>query len=909
VWRVGLETARRGTLGSQAPSPRSFPSGAGGIELTYDPEGRSVDPGSRGAGLAPIGEGPYATVLRARSGIGDVALKIQKEVGPESNPETEARWAREHRSLTRYGGEEPGLLGIEPLPGFEDEKQPPRFEPLFLCREKALLFHLPCPRSMRMHVLADCRDDAALAKHGLPAWSSSKERFLWSTAYAADDPVFYTRKHRSGPGPVKDFVALVRDLRTVVDRGADEEPIPAELLESLEKEFPCMTCEHRAACYPRPDSPDQGLAEVRLVPVSMFEFHAWPLSLCSLHFDEAADLLSGTPQTELVRVHGKKWKNTAVRRMKEAAFGTGRPETPLQALAAKLDIFAQAVQSVQRLHEMSGRPHLGLSPAHLLVQPEEGQTPLVRLAAPDAPRRLGALRLPPPDPVAPYAAPALLDPRFGQEYAVRVHVGKVWSGTGDTFFSAEIRGDGLPLDIVGEDDLILLRLTVEGWESVEILGNRISDDALGSGKKSLNLVTTPANLNVPQVNDLKAAKGQAPLFGKIRVLRDFGIPFDIYALGMLLFRTFITNQGQSFERVVEELILPVTSSLDLFRTNRPDAGDEEFVKTLREFLTGEPAASLAGPEQVWYEPGTADVGKVPAEAWLDLLTIGFRAVTLIPGFSYLESDREELGEETGGPAMDFLSDLEAVSEVIGQAVLSDTGSTEIPGEDVPAVRPLTDTEVRSITGDVSAALEEEVARLQEELAAAEKARAVMEQVWGTLYESVVGVKDKGRAPTDSEDGRVTLLATTASESIECITQVFKGVARFGGDELGENVPRIRLLIQDALRESKDGKEDAAGRAKKIRRQLKALRMFLFATVQTFLEAHTHSTKVGTKSMLDLMEKALFDPVVKGRKSRDPDLEEIRRRFAKLQEQMPEKHQRVFQPFFQEYVRTKLSKLR
>jgi len=887
---------------------RPFPLGAGGIELTYDPEGRSVDPGSRGAGLAPIGEGPYATVLRARSGIGDVALKIQKETSPDPNPETEARWAREHAALTRFGGEEPGLLGIEPIPGFGDEHELPRFEPLFLCREKALLFHLPCPRSMRMHVLADCRDDDALTKNGLPAWSTSNERFLWSTAYGADDPAFYTRKHRSGPGPVKDFVELIRDIRTVVDRGSDEDPIPSELLDSLENEFPCMTCEHRAGCYPRPEAPDQGLAEVRIVPVSMFEFHAWPLSLCSLRFDEAADLLSGTPAPELIRTHGKKWKNTAVRRMKEAAFGSGAPENPLQAMAAKLDIFAQAVQSVQRLHDMSGQPHLSLSPDHLLVQPEEGQTPLVRLAAPDAARRMGALHLPPPEPLAPYAAPALLDPRFGQEYSVRVHIGKVWSGTGDTFFSAEIKGEGLPLDIVGEDDLLLLQLSVEGWEEIEILGNRIEGEATGSGDGSLSLVTTPKKLSVIQVNDLKDAKGSAPLFGTIRVLRDFGVPFDIHAMGVLLFRTFLVNQGQSFERVIEELVLPVIASLDLFATNRPDADDEAFASTLRGFLTGAPADALAGQEQVWWEPGTASASRIPKDAWLDLLTIGFRAVTLIPGFSYLESDREELGDEAGAPAMEFLEDLEAVSEIVGQAILSDT-SSEVHYEEVPSLRPLSDTEVRSITGDVSKELEKELERLQNELAASEAARQATEQVWATLYESVVGIKDKGRAPTDAGDGRVTLLATTASESIECITQVFKGVARFGGDELGENVPRIRLLIQDALRDVMDGKEDAAGRAKKIRRQLKALRMFLFATVQTFLEAHSHSTKVGTKAMLNLMEKGLFEPVVKGRKSRDPDVDELRRRFAQLKEQMPEKHQRVFQPYFQEYVRTKLSKLR
>ena len=51
-------------------------------------------------------------------------------------------------------------------------------------------------------------------------------------------------------------------------------------------------------------------------------------------------------------------------------------------------------------------------------------------------------------------------------------------------------------------------------------------------------------------------------------------------------------------------------------------------------------------------------------------------------------------------------------------------------------------------------------------------------------------------------------------------------ARLSGDELGENVPKIRIIIQDALREVKDGTADAASRAKKIRRQLKAIRVAL-----------------------------------------------------------------------------------
>ena len=52
----------------------------------------------------------------------------------------------------------------------------------------------------------------------------------------------------------------------------------------------------------------------------------------------------------------------------------------------------------------------------------------------------------------------------GREFAVRVDVQKVWSGPGDTFFAAAIQGDGLPGDLVGEKDEILLRLNVPGWE-------------------------------------------------------------------------------------------------------------------------------------------------------------------------------------------------------------------------------------------------------------------------------------------------------------------------------------------------------------------------------------------------------------------------------------------------------------
>ena len=134
------------------------------------------------------------------------------------------------------------------------------------------------------------------------------------------------------------------------------------------------------------------------------------------------------------------------------------------------------------------------------------------------------------------------------------------------------------------------------------------------------------------------------------------------------------------------------------------------------------------------------------------------------------------------------------------------------------------------------------------------------------------------------------------------------IAKISGDELGENVPRIRVLIQDAIRDTEGGKVDVAKKEKQIRRQMRAYRMFLFATVQKFIEANSHSTKAGTKTLFSLMEKSLFEPVMKGRRERAPDEEEVRRRFEQLAKTLPDKHKQIFQPYFQRYLSSELKKL-
>jgi hypothetical protein len=756
---------------------------------------------------------------------------------------------------------------------------------------------------MRVHTLTDCRDDDALVAAGLPAWSSSTERFLWCEACGREVPAFFSAKARKGPEPVGDFVALVRGLGSVVDRGEDEEPIPQELLEGLTSEFPCMECEQRAACYPRGDAKGLGLAESRLTPVSFHDFYALALPLMELEFDEAADLISGASAADLAKRHGGSWTSPALRRIKEEALGTGGARDPLEALRRKLAMLTQAVRAVARLSESSAGPHLHLSPAHLLVRMEAGE-PVVKLSSPGAARPLRGLFLPPVDPTPPFAAPAMVDTTFGEELSVRVHVGKVWSGTGETFFGAVVEGDGLPIDQVEETDEIRIVLSVPGWEETEIWAHPLPGE--GDDRASLAIATTPADLSAEQVNDLEEAKGRAPVFGTLTAYRSFGVPFDVHALGMLLFRVLLANEVQSFERVVAELVEPLSAGLELFSRNRPGARLEEFSEMLHEELGRDPNSRLTDSRNVWAYPDRTDASAIPEDTWRELLTIGLRAVTHIEGFSFCASDRED-GESS--PVRALLDELTRIGESLPEEVDAEAPPVAVVEDEeiVAAAQPLTETEIREITGELESKRQKTIDELTQKLKESEASRAALEGAWNEFYENMAGTKDSEGPPRDPDDARVSILATTAGETIECIMQVFKGIAHFGGDELGESVPKLRMMIQDALRETEGGKVTPEKHVKEIKRQLKVIRHFLFGVVQVFLEAHSHSTKLGTKSLMRLMEKGLFEPVTKGKKERGPDVAEVNRRFQQLAETLPEKYQRVFQPFFQEYVREKLKK--
>jgi hypothetical protein len=257
----------------------------------------------------------------------------------------------------------------------------------------------------------------------------------------------------------------------------------------------------------------------------------------------------------------------------------------------------------------------------------------------------------------------------------------------------------------------------------------------------------------------------------------------------------------------------------------------------------------------------------------------------------------------------MLGDLESISGTVATVLEGGAQPAPAAGESgVMDLQPLSDDDLLGMSREVTSELEAQVEGLQREVQALRMRSAALETAWAEVYKGVVGIEDSEPVPSDPRDSRVAIVAASAAESIECIIQAFKGVAAATGDELGESVPKIRMMIQDAILETQKGKADPGRRVEKIKRQLRAWRMFLYLVIKTFLEAHSHSTKLGTKKVFDLMEKKLFEPVKRGRREKEPDAEEIRKRFDQIGDSIRGSHKKVFLPIFQEFVKKKLAEL-
>ena len=177
-----------------------------------------------------------------------------RSMAPLNNALLDAAW-RKAFAYHRFGESANGPILLKDQVDADGNLQ--AFSPLFYCRHTSKWFHPICPRCGLALTL--CRDDAFLAKRGLPGYADSLERFLYCKTCAKlspTSPFFVPRKRPGMPDSVQDQQSLILQYK--------------HLLATLPEEaaLPCRGCAEVEACYG-----SSALGIQRIEPVAFFPFY------------------------------------------------------------------------------------------------------------------------------------------------------------------------------------------------------------------------------------------------------------------------------------------------------------------------------------------------------------------------------------------------------------------------------------------------------------------------------------------------------------------------------------------------------------------------------------------------------------------------------------------------------------
>jgi hypothetical protein len=619
------------------------------------------------------------------------ALKLLPDAWPDgvtpaalgvTNRDLEDRWERERSRLADLRLLSPYFPRLVRLDAAE-EGTPGHLPPLFFAGPDRSFFVPPCPRCRGP--LSLCRDEAWLAAAGLPSWAETLERFLWCGRCSRDapSPVVYSTAKISAPGiTVRSAAELVEDLSGAL-RGEWTEEEGAALVGEATA---------RGARKERPFSGPGGAGAPSLM--APFTLYGSPFLVTvaePLDLEALADLLGGRPPEEIpVRCPGTEdalprrwgWLVTAPTPTRQLIFS---PESSgldaVEILFLKLTAFRQILEGLIDYYRKTGRPHLDLHPRNLLFDLSgagEGLplfwtlqarihgvgAAVVTLPAPGAP----SVVFPGRGLTVPYAAPEVQEFRLaGFRPADLVF----------TDLDEEVRATrrfrlgGRLSDPYGiypapkPRDTVFLSLpdpTLDlGFTGLAV---RLTPaDAVRTGEATF--MSDPLELADGPVSRLRLAVGTKIPGARYRVHPDFGTPSDLHALGVVLFRLLLRNDGQDVAAVVK-----AADRLGRELATMP-AGDTRRGVTVTALLKRVPeAAPVFSPEQLFWGRDDRRAGRpnaVPGTLWERALLLALRLVTRVPGFSVATgpSDfdplfREEKLERILPEVVSILAELQAL---------------------------------------------------------------------------------------------------------------------------------------------------------------------------------------------------------------------------------------------------------
>ncbi|MGE5344943.1 MAG: hypothetical protein ACM3JH_03220 [Acidithiobacillales bacterium] len=620
------------------------------------------------------------------------ALKLLSDALPDgaspaslglSNRDLEERWELERRRLSDFRLLSPYFPRLVRLDGGADETAS-RLPPLLYARGDRSFFVPPCPRCRG--ALSLCRDEAWLAAAGLPPFSASLDRFLWCDRCAreAGPPTVYSTSRTSAPGvTVRSAAELIDDLSSAL-RGEWTEEEGAALVGKVTA---------RAARAERPSSGAAAGAGVRdlIVP---FTFYGSPFLVTvaePLDLEALADALGGRPWDELpVRCPGTAealpprwtWLVQSPAPTRQLIFSSDSSGLDaVEILFLKMTAFRQILEGLIDYYRKTGRPHLDLHPRHLLFELSgagEGLPLLWTIQARIHGVAAATVTLPAPGSPSvvfpgrglsvPYAAPEVQEFRLAGFRPCEL----VFTDLEEEMAGARrIRLEGRLSDPYGlypvprPRDTIFLSLPDPTLDlGFTGLGVRLTKgEALRTGEAAFT--SDHLELGEGPVSRLRLAVGTKIPGARYRVHPDFGTPIDLHALGVVLLRLLLRNDGQDVTAV-----LRAADRLGRELAAMP-AGETRHGVTLAGLLRRVPdTAAVFSREQVFWGRDDRRGGRpnaIPETLWSRALLLALRLVTRVSGFSIAAgpSDfdplfREEKLERILPEVVSILAELQAL---------------------------------------------------------------------------------------------------------------------------------------------------------------------------------------------------------------------------------------------------------
>lgn len=608
----------------------------------------------------------YLGSLRSAAGAEMARVVIQvpphQLVGDGSSPlgRVADEWERRREDRSRLAETAADLFPQQLLPG-SGPGEWARLEPLVYCRTHRRLYPIPGPRNLQP--LQTCRDDRLLVEQGMPTFSGAEVPLLVESGegIGSEAPRFFVAAETAPPELAQKGVLGLAELRSEL----------AETLAERARADPDLDLE----AFPAVSPPATKSSVAPWFVLTEYDVPYLVASCEPWSFDRFVDYLGGRDVGPDVGRSTAEENSEAGERSGGFLFALeGSGLDAIEILVLKLTLFEQVVESIDQYYRVLG-PHLDLHPGHLVVHTPSIASPglpvrwsfRARLLGLSSARRTlfpqGVEQVsPPPRPRRPYASRALREAALIEIRDGELVIDQLLEETREEGPRVVVKGRLRdPNGIFPEPksgDLLLVHWPHQFFGRAHFTTTARIDPEASTSNAELVFFTEPLELSAEVAQRLESAASTELRGGRYRLLPRLHVVDDLHALGVLLLRLLLVNDGQSLS-TFEPLLAEIPDLI----AEPAGSGGFGFEQRLEDSLANalEEHLERLAPNNVFYVREDRLAGRanaIPQELWQEILRLAWRLVARGPGFglgpggsfdeSHPASHLEKLAQEVRG---------------------------------------------------------------------------------------------------------------------------------------------------------------------------------------------------------------------------------------------------------------------